>query len=264
MDIVLLQEVDIHSKRSAFIDQVQWLLDNTDLNYGVYASGWRADYIPGDGLGAMDSGNAILSRWPIADAWRIPLALRSAQGALTRYFYLKRNILNATIDIPDQTGFHVVNVHTAAYSKDGTKQKHIDRFKAELDKLNRLNALFVGGGDLNVIPPGSVQVNDFDDLVCMDEDFIADDFTEELTWLSPLYGSYQPAIPLDAYQLDNSRYYSHTVDAEGFWNRKLDYLFTNGEWQVGSGLVHQDLNSGGMATMPLSDHAPVSAVLVLP
>ena len=35
-DILLLQEVDIDSKRSAYIDQVQWLLDHTSMNYGVY------------------------------------------------------------------------------------------------------------------------------------------------------------------------------------------------------------------------------------
>ena len=41
-DVVLLQEVDVRSKRSAFVNELQYLLDHTDLNYGVYASGWRA------------------------------------------------------------------------------------------------------------------------------------------------------------------------------------------------------------------------------
>ena len=31
-DILLLQEVDTDSKRSAYIDQVQWLLDHTSMN----------------------------------------------------------------------------------------------------------------------------------------------------------------------------------------------------------------------------------------
>lgn len=31
-DILLLQEVDRNSKRSAYIDQIQWLLDHTELN----------------------------------------------------------------------------------------------------------------------------------------------------------------------------------------------------------------------------------------
>jgi len=43
-DIIVMQEVDRESKRTAYIDQVQWLLDNTDLNYGAYASMWQAGY----------------------------------------------------------------------------------------------------------------------------------------------------------------------------------------------------------------------------
>jgi endonuclease/exonuclease/phosphatase family metal-dependent hydrolase len=49
--------------------------------------------------------------------------------------------------------------------------------------------------------------------------------------------------------------------ADGFWNRKLDYLFTNGRFRVDSAVTHQDTASGGLATMPLSDHAPISVTL---
>lgn len=64
-DLLLLQEVDTgRSKRSAYVDEVQHLLDRTGLNHGVYASQWKADYVPSDGVGPVESGNAILSRWP--------------------------------------------------------------------------------------------------------------------------------------------------------------------------------------------------------
>src|SRR5690606_17678060 len=97
-DILFLQEVDVNSKRSAYVDQVQWLLDATDLNYGAYASQWRADFVPTDGIGPVDSGNAILSRWPLQRAQRFALALRQDQSALVRYFYLRRNLLQASLD----------------------------------------------------------------------------------------------------------------------------------------------------------------------
>ncbi len=262
-DILLLQEVDINAKRSTFVDQVQWLLDHTELNYGVYASHWRADFIPSDGLGAMDSGNAILSRWPFGEAERIPLALRSDQSSLTRYFYLKRNILRAEVVFTGRPSIEVLNLHAAAYSQDGTKKKHIDTFKSWLDAVDAAGTLLIGGGDLNTIPPGSQQISDFDDSVCTDEEFIADDFSEEVEWLVPFYAAYQPAIDLAVYQANNAPYFSHTTNKDGFWNRKLDYLFTNGTWQIGSGLVHQDVTTGEVETMPLSDHAPLTAVLVL-
>jgi endonuclease/exonuclease/phosphatase family metal-dependent hydrolase len=94
--------------------------------------------------------------------------------------------------------------------------------------------------------------------VCTNEDFIADDYTEEETWLEPLYAEYESEIPLDEYQANNAPYFSHTTDKNGFWNRKLDYFFTNAPVVPGSGLVHQDEARGGTATMPLSDHAPVT------
>ena len=65
IDILLLQEIDVDSKRSAYIDEVQYLLNETHLNYGVFASMWQAQVIPSDGLGRVNTGNAILSRWEI-------------------------------------------------------------------------------------------------------------------------------------------------------------------------------------------------------
>jgi len=97
-DILLLQEIDINSKRSAYIDQMQYLLDHVEhLNYGVYASQWQNQYVPSDGIGPIDSGNGILSRWPLKNAERIALDLRSEQDAVTQYFYLKRNILKTVL-----------------------------------------------------------------------------------------------------------------------------------------------------------------------
>ena len=96
-DVLLLQEVDISSKRSAYVNQLQYILDHTHLNYAAYASMWNAEIIASDGLGKVDAGNAILSRWEITDAERIKLPLRTDQDALTQYFYLRRNILKAKI-----------------------------------------------------------------------------------------------------------------------------------------------------------------------
>lgn len=262
-DIVMLQEVDVNSKRSDFIDQLQWLLDHTDLNYGAYASQWRADYIPSDGLGAMDNGNAILSRWPITDAARLELPLRTDQDSLTRYFYLRRNVLSANLNVPSVGTVAVVNVHTDAYGEDGTKLLHIEGFEAVMDELDDAGALVIGGGDLNTLPPGTEQLDGFPDSVCEDEEFVADDYGPEEGWLDGLYSRYEPFVSLEDYAADNAAYYSHTVDGRGFWNRQLDYLFTNGRWVEGSGVVLQDARTG-LATMPLSDHAPIRAELALP
>lgn len=262
-DLLIVQEVDVNSKRAAFVDQMQWLLDHTALDYGVYASQWKADFVPSDGLGAVDSGNGILSKHPLAGAERIALSLRSDQSGLERYFYLKRNVLRARLVLPERDAVYVVATHAEAYAKDGTKRQHIERFRTELDRLDDDGHTVIGAGDLNTLPPGSEQQFDFPDSACT-EDYVADDYRAESAWLDALYQRYQPEIPLADYQADNARYFTHTTDKSGFWNRKLDYIFTNANVIAGSGLVHQDEASGGMDTMPLSDHAPVSVEIELP
>jgi endonuclease/exonuclease/phosphatase family metal-dependent hydrolase len=262
-DVLFVQEIDVNSKRSAFVDQLQWLLDHTSLEFAEYASQWRADFVPSDGIGAVDSGNAILSKYPLREGTRIALALRQDQSALERYFYLRRNLLRAELELPGRAPVLLVAVHTEAYSKDGTKLSHIERFKEELDRLALEGQLVVGAGDLNALPPGSEQVSGFDDSACT-EDYQADDYSAETEWLRPLYDSYSPETPLGEYQANNSPFFSHTTRRDSFWNRKLDYLFTNGRFRAASNLTHQDESSGGLATLPLSDHAPLSVVLELP
>lgn len=261
-DVILLQEVDIQSKRSDYIDMVQWLLDHTHLNYGAYASNWKSDFVPSDGVGRVNTGQAVLSRWPMSGATRISLPLVSTFDSLKSYFYLQRNLLKAELAIPGQTDLFVMAAHTEAFSTDGTKQKQIDRFKSELDVLNDRGQRFVAGGDLNALPPKTAQVVGFADSRCEpDGEFNADDYSGEEDWITPLY-DYTPAIPLDEYEADNAPHFTHTTDKAGFWNRKLDYLFTNLAVVAGSGRTHQ--GQDGKPTMPLSDHAPVSFVVVLP
>lgn len=265
-DVLLLQEVDIDSKRAGYVDQLQWLLDHTHLNYGAYASQWRATWIPKHGLGRVDSGNAVLSKWKISHAERLALPLIGDQDPLTQYFYLKRNILRARVDLPGKTPLWVANIHTVAFATDDTKAKQLADFDRELARLDEQGKFFVAGGDLNTIPPGSQRTHDFPDVACNGDDFQADDFDADLDQglLEGLYAHYQPAIPLADYKADNAPYLTHTTDKATFWSRKLDYLFTNAAFVPGSGLVHQDEASGGMETMPLSDHAPMTVEMAWP
>jgi endonuclease/exonuclease/phosphatase family metal-dependent hydrolase len=250
-DILFVQEVDVDSKRSAYVDQVQYLLDRTQLNYAAYASQWRADFVPSDGVGPVDSGNAILSRWPLTDATRYALDLRQDQSALVRYFYLRRNILEATV-APGSEPIRLIAVHAEAYAQDGTKQKHIAAFEAHVDAAARRGPV-IAAGDLNTLPPGTKKRHDFPDSACTEE-YLADDFRDETTLLDPLYDKYESAIPLGNYRDDNAPYFTHSTSKEHRWNRTLDYVFSNRSLQGGAVLQG---NVGKIDTMDASDHAPV-------
>lgn len=258
-DILFLQEIDINSKRSAYVDQLQWILDHTDLNYAYYGSQWKSDYIPSDGIGKMNSGSAILSKYKLDDAERIPLPLIGEQSAIVQYFYLRRNILKAKVTVNNKE-FIALTTHTSAYSTDDTKLKQLQKIKEQIDSYPQ----FVIGGDFNTIPPNSIVYENYDDDACADDpDFAAQSSKNELDIMTMFTKNYTAAIPQDVYDNNNSLYYSFTSKEDGFWNRKLDYIFTNGTFVTNSGLVHQDNSSGGYETLPLSDHAPVSVKYVL-
>lgn len=265
-DILLVQELDRDSKRSAYVDMLRYLADSSGLPYAVYASQWDIRYLPKKALGRINSGNAIFSRWPIDTAYRVPLPLVQAYPAWYRFFYLRRNLLVAHVPLPQQPNFWVVNTHLEAYvpGGDSTRYFQLQQLKALLDSLSARGALWVAGGDFNTVPPGTKKLKDFDDNACkkVDPTFVADDYTAEVDWLVPFYERYQEAISLAEYQAHEQDFYSHTVNSQGWWNRRLDYLFTNARWA--GGLVHQDSRKGGMETFPLSDHAPVTGQLVLP
>ncbi|MDC0630620.1 endonuclease/exonuclease/phosphatase family protein [Candidatus Marinimicrobia bacterium] len=284
-DIVLLQEVDVSSKRTGYLDQVQYLLENTYLNYGCYASMWKADFIPTDGIGKINTGNAILSRYEITEAERVELRLRTDQDDLIQYFYLRRNILKAKIPSLAQSGkdFFAVDIHATAFATDDTKQQHLIKYSEVLSEIANNNGVFVSGGDLNSVPPNSTV--DFCMLdKCDSEKYVDsegseseyhsidssagphkegaffDNFEGEPDILQPLYNNYSAAIShANGSTLDSSNYtHAPSTSYERHdikYDRKLDYLFTNGSWEDGSGYTHQE-------AWALSDHMPVSAIFI--
>ncbi|MFZ4522079.1 MAG: endonuclease/exonuclease/phosphatase family protein [Bacteroidales bacterium] len=266
-DVLLLQEVDLNSKRSAYIDQLTWILDHTYFNYVVSGAQWQAQFIPSDGLGRLYEVNAIFSRWKISDAQRIQLTLRKDQDKLTRYFYERCCMVTGRIEIPHVDNFYAINIHASAFATDDTKQKHIKQFKDELDRISKNGGWFVAGGDMNTLPPGSDTTDYCIQDMCPSESFHAEgddpmhkegsNYEPETHWMDTLYASYSSAVPLELYQGNQFRYFTHTTRGNHFWDRTLDYLFTNYHWDENSVVTHQDATKE-------SDHVPVSVLFPLP
>jgi endonuclease/exonuclease/phosphatase family metal-dependent hydrolase len=265
-DILLLQEVDLNSLRSAYVDELQYIIDHTYFCYAVYGFQWKAQFVPSDGIGRIHEANVILSRWPFGESTRIQLKLRSDQDALTRYYYERNCMVKAKVEIPGVSDFYVLNIHASAFATDDTKHQHIIAFQTELDNIVNDGGWFVAGGDLNTLPPGSDSTDYCYEDMCPGESFHqpGDDpmhkdgsnYTPEKDWLSGMYNKYNCAVALPEYQQNQEAYFSHTTRPEHFWDRTLDYLFTDSRWQKGSTVTHQDFLTD-------SDHAPVSSVVIL-
>ena len=88
-----------------------------------------------------------------------------------------------------------------------------------------------------------------------------ENFTEEPNLIKPFYQDYFPAI--DTLIVNNAENFTHSpwnenrpINDTNYWDRKLDYLFTNIDG-FSNGKTHQEAKLH-------SDHAPVSATLTFP
>jgi endonuclease/exonuclease/phosphatase family metal-dependent hydrolase len=284
-DIVMTQETDKDSRRSSYVDQVDYILQNSSFNHAAYIPIWDAEYAAQSGLGPVEMGQVVFSRWPFTKNTRIDQPVSLSDPGYVRYFAPRRAIQHVEIDLGGDNPLTVLNVHPTAYSLDGTKQQHLAQI---FDLAQTVQGDIVIGGDFNVIPPGSVNADVFDDVVDAGTIGVTEvTYTEEeMASLNPFYDAYTPAIALAAYQDpaepldpaydqtydgpvtcdtrpdDQRQYFTHSLASDVFWNQKLDYLFTSLAWTDGATV--QCPGDAGIASEPmlLSDHAPVVATLV--
>ena len=265
-DILMLQEVDVKCKRTAYIDQMKYIMDRTYFDFGYYATNWNIQFIPSDGIGRIDEGNAILSRWKLTNVKLHPLPLRNDLDALTKYFYLREIVISGKTIMPNGNEINIVNTHLSAFSTDDTKKRQLEKYISICDDLKETGIQLVTGGDYNLLPPNSDSTDYCDEDKCIDEHFHSkgDDpfhkegsnYTPEISWLIPLYEKYYPSLPMDKYIADQQLYFSHATYPDIPYDRTLDYLFSNTQWIIDSHISHHEYRK-------YSDHASVTAKLVV-
>ncbi len=271
-DILITNEIEVNSRRSAYYDMVKGILDNTDLNFAAYTPTWQNRTVPTEGVGRINMGNAIFSRFPIVKNERIPQVDRTDIDPATNLFYLHRAIGRAVVDVGG-TQVAVYAIHTEAYDFDRTNKKQQDQM-FELMKNETLPVLT--GGDFNALPPGSVKVSGFNDEEPSSKgtDFEQPPYDPED--LRQFYDAFQEAIDLSrsgTTEEQQRNFYTHSVigpdkvganGEQGFWTRRLDYLFIRktDRWIDGSTAVLQKPGDMGIESNPLllSDHAPVVGI----
>jgi len=263
-DILLLQEVDVNCKRTAYIDEMKYIMDRTYFNYGYYGTNWNIQFIPSDGIGKINEGNSILSIWPMSDVKLHPLPLRNDLDALTKYFYVREIVMSGKITMPNGTELNVLNTHLSAFSTDNTKKRQLEEYIFICEELNATGIPLITGGDYNLLPPNSDSLDYCDEDKCVDEHFHSpgDDpmhkegsnYAPEINWLNLLYDSFYPSLPLEVYKVNQQMYFSHATFPNIPYDRTLDYLFANRPWISSSHKSHQEFRK-------YSDHASVTALI---
>lgn len=265
-DILFLQEVDVKSKRTAYIDQMKYIMDRTYFQFGYYATDWNIQFIPSDGIGRINNGNSILSKWPISDVKLHPLPLRNDLDALTKYFYVREIVMSGIISMPNGNELAVINTHLSAFSTDDTKKRQLDKYIQICDEFNETGIPIITGGDYNLLPPNSDSLDYCDEDKCKNEHYHSQgdkplhkegsNYAPEITWLNPLYDKYYPSLTLSEYAINQKMHFTHATFPQVPYDRKLDYLFSNKPWIENSHLSHHEYRR-------YSDHAAITAIVVI-
>lgn len=157
-DLVLLQEVDRRSRRTARVDQHAELLVRVPYPCHVSTPYFRVPYVPyppHEHLGRMDMHLSVFSTFGVSHALRHALAPIQGERWLRRQFNLRRALLELALPLADGGHMRVFDTHLSAFSHgDGTLALQIGAIDARLATTEREGIPWLLGADLNTLPPG--------------------------------------------------------------------------------------------------------------
>ncbi len=154
-DFILLQEVDINSKRSYYVNECEQVQKTLPNHHAYQALNYKA-WVPipvTNPMGRVNAGLATFARHMPSSAKRF--SYNSSYDWPTRLFQLKRCYLELRFPVSDGKELVLINTHNSAFD-DGAALR-----KQELRILQRVmgaeyakgNYVIVGG-DWNINPPG--------------------------------------------------------------------------------------------------------------
>lgn len=157
-DFFLFQEVDLDSRRSYYVNQLDALRAQLPDFTASYAANYRVSRVPIPILepwrayGQVEGGLASLSRWQPKSEMRLQLPGKFDWP--TRIFQLDRCLLVSRFATASGPELVVINAHLSAYDKGGVLKKQQMAFLQELilEEYEKENYVIVGA-DWNQCPP---------------------------------------------------------------------------------------------------------------
>lgn len=157
VDFQMLQEVDSHSKRSYYLDQVSFIRAQSHAtnSFSHFALNYKVNYIPQpwiEPMGKVNSGLLSLSRFEPSKVERHQLP--GEFGFPKQLFFLRRCLLIQYIPLNNGKELVLVNIHNSAYDDSGKlKKQEMDYLKTILEKEDKNGNYIICGGDWNQCPP---------------------------------------------------------------------------------------------------------------
>ena len=150
---ILIQEVDLDSKRSYFLNEMDTIVSHTDFHF-AFAPNYLVGFVPippNSPMGKVNSGVMSLSKYfpEISKRYGYP----GMFGWPVRLFNLRRCMLVNRYPTSNGKEFVLINTHMSAFDDGSLKKQEIQYLKDYvLDEFAAGNYVVVGG-DWNQSPP---------------------------------------------------------------------------------------------------------------
>lgn len=156
VDFWMLQEVDLKSKRSYFVNEVDLLTSLKSGSYSVFAQNYKVPFVPvpvSNPLGYVESGVLMFSDFPSTESIRYAYPLIASWP--DKLFLLDRCFVLSRYPLDNEKDLVVLNTHNSAYVYDSVlrvEELQIIK-KVMLEEYGKGNYV-IAGGDWNQNPPG--------------------------------------------------------------------------------------------------------------
>ena len=234
-DFIAFQEIDFKSDRSYQIDQLAEYQFEMRFPIAAKAVNWDKTYVPfpywpvSQQFGAIYSGQAVLSNYPVIGMDVIPLVKPQDNPFYYNAFYLDRLIQVAKIKV-GKIEMVLINLHLEAFHAN-TRDAQIKTVLAEVHKYVENHPVLLVG-DFNSTPPGASFPYQDDHVI----ETLLSDFQLEM------------AIGMEENKNNESANFTFPSDSA---DRRLDYIFYNPKFVqiIEARVVHE--------SRQVSDHLPV-------
>jgi len=253
-DFYLLQEVDVKSRRSYRINELEEIQNYLGNTYSSqFAYNFKALFVPfplslTDYIGYVESGITTYTTYRVETSTRYQFP-----GAFSwplRVANLKRAMMVTYLDIEDSTKkLVVVNLHMSAYDGDGSlRAQEMEFLKAFMEEEYALGNYVIVGGDFNQTFPEAEGIYDVQEGLYvaypMDPDFLPQGFSFEVDITAPtnrlLNQPYDASDPTTQYYIIDGFIVSDNILVEKYEETQLN---------AGAMTVHLNFEH--------SDHNPV-------
>jgi endonuclease/exonuclease/phosphatase family metal-dependent hydrolase len=156
-DLCLLQETDLSSKRSYYINEVEYFSGGLTMG-SAFAYNFKCSYVPypWPTIGKVESGLTTLSNLAVTKATRESLPVPFSWP--TRVANLKRCLLVERLPIQgSDKSLVLVNLHLEAYSSQEGRQKQMEQLSSLITAELASGNYVIAGGDFNQSFPGTVE-----------------------------------------------------------------------------------------------------------